>query len=115
MYFRVMLAILYRKNNEICHNLMTAEAQYAPLLPEEDAILDALHFLLSFEELQAETNLEKNQLQVCLRRLIESGDVQVWAWMPDKNDYQAVEEVPDQLEQYHFLATKEGLFRHHSA
>jgi hypothetical protein len=106
---------LRRKDKKIRHTFMPAEFQRAPLLPEEDAILDALHFLLSFEELQAETGLEKNQLQVCLRRLIESGDVQVWAWVPDKNDYQAIEEVPEQLEQYHFLATKEGLFRHHSA
>jgi hypothetical protein len=94
---------------------MPVEYQRMPLSPEEDAILDALHFLLSFEDLQAETGLEKNQLQTCLRHLVESGDVQVWVWLPEKNDYQAVEQVPQHLESHHFLATKEGLFRHHSS
>ncbi|MFN3392988.1 MAG: hypothetical protein ACK41G_03875 [Candidatus Thermochlorobacter sp.] len=82
---------------------------------EEDAVLDALHFVLSFEELQKETRLEKAQLQACLWKMIENGDVQALAWSEEKKEYLPIEQMLAPLESYHFLATKEGLFRHHSA
>lgn len=94
---------------------MPVERQPAPLSREEDAVLDALHFVLSFEELQAETRLEKTRLQDCLWQMIQGGDVQALAWSEEKKEYLPVEEIAAPLEAYHFLATKEGLFRHHSA
>lgn len=93
---------------------MSKQRSRIPLSREEEAVLDALHFVLSFEELQKETCLEKEQLQACLRQMIESGDVQALAWSEEKKEYLPVEQILAPLGSYHFLATKEGLFRHHS-
>lgn len=94
---------------------MPNERQRLPLSREEEAVLDALHFVLSFEELQKETRLEKTRLQDCLVQMMKGGDVQALVWSEEKKEYLPVEEMSAPLEAYHFLATKEGLFRHHCA
>lgn len=87
----------------------------APLSKEEESVLDALHFVLSFEELAEETRLEAAQLQSVLQALLASGDVQALEWSEEKKEFLAVELLQKPLTAYHYLATKEGLFRHHTA
>ncbi|MDW8467320.1 MAG: hypothetical protein RML35_14485 [Chloroherpetonaceae bacterium] len=74
-----------------------------------------MHFVLSFEELAEETHLEATRLHEVLQALLVSGDVQALEWVESKKEFLPVEALQKPLETYYFLATKEGLFRHHSA
>ncbi|MCS6990191.1 MAG: hypothetical protein NZM06_11835 [Chloroherpetonaceae bacterium] len=84
------------------------------LTKTEETILEALHFMLSFEELKEETGLTDETLADALRVLIRDELAQVLAWQADKDDFIALDEIPSDLSHHHFLATKRGLFSYHS-
>ncbi|MFQ3599341.1 MAG: hypothetical protein SNJ55_08235 [Chloroherpetonaceae bacterium] len=86
-----------------------------PLSKHEEEILEALHFMLSFEEVVSESNLEREKCQEILRVLIRDELVQALRWQPEKNDFMPLNEIPDELQGLYFLATKHGLFSYHTA
>lgn len=86
-----------------------------PLSKQEEEILEALHFMLSFEEVVSESNLEREMCKEVLRVLIRDGLVQALQWQPDKNDFIPLDELPDKWQDLHFLATKHGLFSYHTS
>ncbi len=86
----------------------------------EETILDALHFVLSYEELKQETRLNTDTLDEELARLTAEGIVERLLWNEPKKEYLPIELCePDavagkSMQAFHFLATKKGLFLHHS-
>ncbi len=86
-----------------------------PLSKHEEEILEALHFMLSFEEVVSESNLEREKCKEILRVLIRDELVQALRWQPEKNDFTRLDEIPDELQGLYFLATKHGLFSYHTA
>ncbi len=86
-----------------------------PLSKCEESVLEALHFMLSFEDLMREISVDKETLSKVLRTLIHDELVQALMWQSDKNDFIALDEVPNDLRNLHFLATKHGLFSYHAS
>ncbi len=86
-----------------------------PLSKHEESVLEALHFMLSFDEVVCESNLDNEKCAEVLRTLIRDELVQALCWQPDKNDFTALENVPDELQGLYFLATKHGLFSYHAS
>jgi hypothetical protein len=86
-----------------------------PLSKQEEEILEALHFMLSFEEVVSESNLEREKCKEVLRVLIGDELVQALQWQPEKNEFMPLDESPDELQDLHFLATKHGLFSYHNS
>ncbi len=86
-----------------------------PLSKLEESVLEALHFMLSFEDLMREINISEETLAQVLRTLIHDELVQALMWQSDKNDFVALDQVPNNLRDLHFLATKHGLFSYHTS
>ncbi len=86
-----------------------------PLSKHEESVLEALHFMLSFEDLMREINIGKETLAQVLRTLIHDELVQALMWQSDKNDFIPIDEVPSDLRTLYFLATKHGLFSYHAS
>jgi hypothetical protein len=86
-----------------------------PLSKHEESVLEALHFMLSFEDLMREINIGEETLSQVLRTLIHDELVQALMWQSDKNDFIPIDEVPSDLRTLHFLATKHGLFSYHAS
>jgi hypothetical protein len=86
-----------------------------PLSKEEEAVIEALHFVLSFFELQQETKFSAATLRQILQTLMRDGLVQILAWSDGSADLVALESLPPSLESCSFLATKAGLFSFHSS
>jgi hypothetical protein len=86
-----------------------------PLSKHEESVLEALHFMLSFEDLTQETGIDEKTLAELLRTLIRDELVQALMWQVDKNDFTPLDEVPNDLRTLHFLATKHGLFSYHAS
>ncbi len=86
-----------------------------PLSKCEESVLEALHFMLSFEEVVYESSLDKEKCAEVLRTLIRDELVQALYWQSDKNDFIALDQVPNDLRNLHFLATKHGLFSYHAS
>ncbi|MFN3562264.1 MAG: hypothetical protein ACK4XY_01895 [Chloroherpetonaceae bacterium] len=86
-----------------------------PLSKHEEDILEALHFMLSFDDLLQETNINEQILDKSLRALMRDELVQALKWNSEKNDFIALDTIPDELRGLHFLATKHGLFSYHTS
>lgn len=84
------------------------------LSKHEEDILEALHFMLSFDDLVQETNINEQILDKSLRALMRDELVQALKWHAEKNDFIALDTIPDELHGLHFLATKHGLFSYHT-
>ncbi len=76
-------------------------------------ILDSLYFVEPFEKIQEECDAPRAVVVDELRTLIDRGWVQVMAYHDAKGDFvrTAIFDT-DHLEDYRFLATKEGLLKH---
>jgi DNA-binding transcriptional regulator GbsR (MarR family) len=95
------------------------------LTSDEEDILDALHFVLSYDELRRETKLNKPALDRLLPKLIAEELVDRLEWNDEKKEYYPIDSVEKPFvetslnaidnESQFFLATKKGLFLHHSA
>lgn len=85
-----------------------------PLSKHEEEILEALHFMLSFDEVVSESNVKREECKEILRILIRDKLVQALRWQPEKNDFMPIDETPDELQDLYFLATKHGLFAYHT-
>ena len=76
-------------------------------------ILDAVYFVESFDNIFEEVGEPKPVLIDELRNLIDKGWLQVMEYSSAQSDYvrTAIFDT-DNLDQYYFLATKEGLLKH---
>ena len=76
-------------------------------------ILDSVYFVEPLEKILEEVGQPKPIVIDELRTLIDKGWIQVMIFDNDKNDYKrtAIFDT-DHLQDYAFLATKEGLLKH---
>jgi hypothetical protein len=82
---------------------------------QEDSVMDELYFVIGFGELSAKTRFDAKTLSQTLQMLIGRGLVEVLSWVDAKKEYLPPDDIDFQkLEQYFFLATKDGLFAHNS-
>jgi hypothetical protein len=86
-----------------------------PLTSHEERVIEALHFVTSFQDLSRETKFSSEVLSVLLETLLRDGLVQAFIWSDTENEFVTVETTPKPLTAHSFLATKDGLFSFHAA
>lgn len=76
-------------------------------------ILDSVYFVESFENIREEADATLPVVVAEMRYLIDKGWIQVMQFDGEKDDYvrTAIFDT-DHLEEYHFLATRDGLMKH---
>lgn len=76
-------------------------------------ILDSVYFVESFENIREEADATLPVIVAEMRYLIDKGWMQVMQFDEEKDDYvrTAIFDT-DHLEEYHFLATRDGLMKH---
>jgi len=76
-------------------------------------ILDAIYFVEPFTNILDEVDATRPVIVDELRNMIDKGWIQVMQYDEEKGDYVRTNIYDtDHLEDYHFLATKEGLLKH---
>ena len=76
-------------------------------------ILDSVYFVESFEHVLEEAEQPRPVVVDELRTMIDRGWIQVMEFSEEKGDYLRTQYFDtDHLENYHFLATKDGLLKH---
>ncbi|MBC8042034.1 MAG: hypothetical protein IAF08_01200 [Rhizobacter sp.] len=93
---------------------MTPPETYAPT-PDEESVLDALHFVLNFADLKTETRLEDERLLAAIENLTALELVEVLEWHEARKEFFPPRDIHLPLERYAFLATARGLRVIHSA
>ncbi|MEM7658566.1 MAG: hypothetical protein AAF399_20750, partial [Bacteroidota bacterium] len=84
-----------------------------PLNDLQFQILDSLYFVESFRHVVEEADVPVPFVVDELRNLIDQGLVQVMQFDEDSGDYlRTIIFDTDHLDEYHFLATKDGLLKH---
>lgn len=84
-----------------------------PLTDLQFQILDSIYFVESFTHILEEAGEPVPVVIDELRTMIDRGWVQVMEFDPRKGDYTRTAFFDtDQMDRYHYLATKEGLLRH---
>ena len=73
-------------------------------------IIDALYFVIPFNELIAELDLNERLLVAELHKLHQKGWVRVYDAIDHELEYHAL--VDDRFPKYQFLASKQGLIAH---
>lgn len=77
------------------------------------AILDSLYFVEPFDRIIEESGLSESVVKDELRNLIAARLVQVMAFDEKSKDYiRSTMYDADNMRDYHYLATKEGLLKH---
>lgn len=77
------------------------------------AILDALYFVEPFQHIVEEVGEPRAVVGAELKTLIDRRLVQVMEFDPHRQDYVKTPFLDgDKLDEYHYLATKEGLLAH---
>lgn len=77
------------------------------------AILDSLYFVEPFDRIIDESGLSESVVKDELRNLIAARLVQVMAFDEKSKDYiRSTMYDADNMRDYHYLATKEGLLKH---
>lgn len=77
------------------------------------AILDSLYFVEPFDRIIEESGLPESVVKDELRNLIAGRLVQVMAFDEKSKDYiRSTMYDADNMRDYHYLATKEGLLKH---
>lgn len=78
-------------------------------------ILNAIYFVEPFENILAEVNATKAIVADCLKQLIHRKYVVALVWDDEKLDYvKTYMYDSDNMYNYHYLATKDGLLAHNS-
>lgn len=76
-------------------------------------LLDSLYFVERFEHVLEESGEKRPVVVDELRTMIDRGWIQVMAFDEEEGDYRRTQIFDtDHLEEYAFLATKEGLLKH---
>lgn len=82
----------------------------------EFEILDSLYFVEPFETIVKEVSEKRvGVIMECLRKLIKKRWIQVMMFSEEKQEFQSTPFFDfDRIEEFQFLATKEGLTAHNS-
>lgn len=80
---------------------------------QEFDIIDELYFVTSFAGLLQALNLKEAELRLELARLVEKKWVKCFKSVSDELEDEAVD-FEHNYRNYHYLASKEGLFKHNS-
>ena len=76
-------------------------------------ILDELYFVISFADLQEALGIEEQLLKAELSNLVEKKWVKCFGSVSDELPEEAVD-FESNYQNYHYLASKEGLLKHNS-
>ena len=79
----------------------------------EFELMDELYFVISFQELQKRLLLDEEQLKQGLYNLLNKGYIKCFSNVSDELPHQDVD-FENNYRNYHYLASKEGLFAHNS-
>ena len=81
----------------------------------ESEVLDELYFLTSFEDLFKNAGVSKNEVKLALKGLLEKQYISQLFYSEKLKDFEHCTS-PDfeSLEQFHYLATKQGLLAQHT-
>ena len=79
----------------------------------EFEILDELYFVISFDELLAELDFDKELLVNELRKLYQKGWIRVYDGIDKELENHVL--LDESFSKYRFLASKKGLSEHNSA
>lgn len=78
-------------------------------------ILDSLYFVEPFDKIVEEVNAPETIIADNLKQLIHKRYVVALVWSEEKKDYiKTYMYNTDNMREYHYLATKEGLLAHNS-
>ena len=75
-------------------------------------IIDALYFVIPFDELLAQLDLDEGLLVVELHKLHQKGWIRVYDAIDQELENHAL--LDDRFTKYQFLASKQGLIAHNS-
>jgi len=75
-------------------------------------IIDALYFVIHFDELLAQLDLDEGLLVVELHKLHQKGWIRVYDTINQELENHAL--LDDRIIKYQFLASKQGLIAHNS-
>ena len=75
-------------------------------------IIDALYFVIPFDELLAQLDLDEGSLVVELHKLHQKGWIRVYDAIDQELENHAL--LDDRFTKYQFLASKQGLIAHNS-
>lgn len=79
----------------------------------EYEIMDELYFVISFHELQQKLLLEDQELKQVLRELLGKNYIKCFSNVSDELPNEDLD-FENNYRNYHYLASKEGLFAHNS-
>jgi hypothetical protein len=79
----------------------------------EYEIMDELYFVISFHELQQKLLSDDEELKQVLRELLEKKYIKCFSNVSDELPNEDVD-FENNYRNYHYLASKEGLFAHNS-
>ena len=80
---------------------------------QEYEIMDELYFVISFGELMDKLILEENELKVSLAALLDKQYIKCFRNVSDEIPPEHVD-YENNYRNYHYLASKEGLFAHNT-
>lgn len=80
---------------------------------EEFDVLDELYFVTSFEQLERDTGLARQQLIGVLKSIHEKGWIKVMETIDEEVSGEQMD-MDHRAHEYFFLATKSGLLAHNS-
>jgi len=76
-------------------------------------VMDELYFVISFIDLSRQTGVEEVQLKKVLEMLLSKNYVKCFENVSDELPHEQVD-FEQNYRNYHYLASKEGLFAHNS-
>ena len=79
----------------------------------EYEIMDEIYFVISFEELHKKLESEESELKKSLGSLLEKGYIKCFLNVSDELPNEQID-FENNYRNYHYLASKEGLFAHNS-
>ncbi|MCZ6521092.1 MAG: hypothetical protein O6848_06335 [Bacteroidetes bacterium] len=80
---------------------------------KEFEILDELYFVISFDELEEVSAMDRKELVKVLIALWENGWIRCYFGLDNELD-SGKADIKYQFNKYHYLASKEGLMAHNS-
>ena len=79
----------------------------------EYEILDELYFVISFQELLEKLSLDEPELKKCLASLLQQNYIKCFRTISDEIPPEHLD-FENNYRNYHYLASKEGLFAHNT-
>lgn len=86
------------------------------MTPQESEILDELYFVISFSDFKNQLSFGEEELINNLKSLLLNEYVWQMKFVKEINDFDRNDQTDfENISGYHYLATKKGLFAHHTS